>query len=135
MQFFTSDDVHPSPADPKTFTGPARVARLTTGDAHASARVYRVEFGRDARLHWHEHSGVQWLFVVDGSCRVQQWGEPARDLVAGDSVCIEAGAKHWHGAAPGRTGTHIAVNLGATTTWGEEVTEEEYKGEVSRRDL
>ncbi|MDE3153661.1 MAG: cupin domain-containing protein [Acidobacteriota bacterium] len=128
MPYFTASDLHPGPADPKTFTGTARVARLSAGDGQGSVRVYHVAFDRGARLHWHRHSGAQWLFVVEGCCRIQQWGEPPRDLVAGDSVCIEPCTRHWHGAAPGHTGTHIAVNLGATTTWEEGVTEEEYQG-------
>ena len=92
--------------------------------------MYRVDFDRDARLHWHAHNGPQWLFVVEGCCRVQKRGEPARDLVAGESVCIEADAVHWHGAAPGGTGAHIAVNLGTATTWAEGVTEKEYREPV-----
>ncbi|HVC21735.1 MAG TPA: cupin domain-containing protein [Vicinamibacterales bacterium] len=128
MQIFRLSDLHPAPADSRTFTGAARVSRLATDDERSSARVYRVAFDPGARLHWHTHSGPQWLFVLEGRCRVQVWGEPPLDLAAGDSVCIDRDEKHWHGAVPDAPGTHIAVNLGATTTWMEEVTEESYAG-------
>ncbi len=36
-------------------------------------------------------------------------------------VLIPPGEKHWHGAAPGSTGTHLAVNVNAVTEWLEEV--------------
>ena len=38
-------------------------------------------------------------------------------LAAGDLVIIEAGDEHWHGAAPGGDGVHLAINLGSDTTW------------------
>jgi 4-carboxymuconolactone decarboxylase len=41
---------------------------------------------------------------------------------------VAPGERHWHGAVPGSEGTHIAVNVNATTTWGEPVSDEEYAG-------
>jgi quercetin dioxygenase-like cupin family protein len=128
MQSFTVASMPFSPADSKTFTGTARVARLTARDESGGVRVYRVDFDRDARLHWHAHNGPQWLFVVEGCCRIQKRGEPPCDLVAGESACIHAGEEHWHGAAPGHAGAHLAVNLGTATQWGKEVGDEEYGG-------
>ena len=49
---------------------------------------------------------------------------------AGDRVFFEPGEDHWHGAAPNRFMTHIAMHeaddSGSTVTWGEHVTDEEY---------
>jgi quercetin dioxygenase-like cupin family protein len=60
--------------------------------------------------------------------RVQAVGASAQDLDAGDAVVIAPGERHWHGAAPGSAGTHIAVNVNASTTWLEPVRDEDYKG-------
>jgi quercetin dioxygenase-like cupin family protein len=46
---------------------------------------------------------------------------------AGDAVVIGPGEKHWHGAAPGRTGTHLAVNVNFTTEWLEPVSDAQYR--------
>ncbi len=90
--------------------------------------VYRVEFDSRARTHWHAHTGSQWLYVIDGRIRVQSWGQPARDLDAGDLVVIAPDEKHWHGAVPGSRGTHLAVNVNVTTQWFEAVSDDEYAG-------
>ena len=35
--------------------------------------------------------------------------------------------KHWHGAAPGHRGTHLAVNVNLKTEWLEPVGDAEYR--------
>jgi quercetin dioxygenase-like cupin family protein len=48
----------------------------------------------------------------------------------GESVFFEPGEDHWHGAAPNRFMTHIAMQevdeAGSPVTWGEHVGDEEY---------
>ena len=90
--------------------------------------LYRVEFDDGGRTNWHTHSGPQWLFIIDGRVRVQKWGELPQEVEAGDSVAIAPGEKHWHGAAPGSRGTHLAVNVNVKTEWLEPVSEEQYRG-------
>lgn len=38
-------------------------------------------------------------------------------LGPGNVVVIDEGEEHWHGAAPGGAGEHLAINLGEVTTW------------------
>ena len=38
-------------------------------------------------------------------------------LHTGDVVVVEPGEEHWHGAAPGTVGEHLAINTGGETTW------------------
>jgi quercetin dioxygenase-like cupin family protein len=48
----------------------------------------------------------------------------------GDRVNFEPGEDHWHGAAPNRFMTHLAMqevdDQSSAVTWGEHVTDEEY---------
>jgi quercetin dioxygenase-like cupin family protein len=48
----------------------------------------------------------------------------------GDSVFFEPNEDHWHGAAPTRFMTHIAMqqadDQGKVVTWGDHVSDEEY---------
>jgi quercetin dioxygenase-like cupin family protein len=124
MKFFLGESVPPQPVDAKTFTGSAHVQRLASDDAGVPVGVYRVEFDPGARTNWHIHSGPQWLLIVEGRVRVQKWGEPVREVEAGDAVVIQPGEKHWHGAASGSRGSHIAVNVNAATEWLEPVADE-----------
>ena len=132
MQIFHGDAVPFAPADVNSFTGPARTKRLAADDVGVPAHVYRVEFEEGGRTNWHTHTGPQWLFIVDGRVRVQKWGEAAREVGVGDAVVIHPGEKHWHGAAPGGRGAHIAVNVNATTDWLEAVSETDYKNAITR---
>jgi quercetin dioxygenase-like cupin family protein len=110
-----------------TFAGRAHTARLASSEDGTPLNIYRVEFDEGARTNWHIHSGPQWLLVVSGSIRVQVEGGRAVDVDRGDAVVIAPGEKHWHGAAPGARGSHLAVNINVKTTWLEAVTEEQYQ--------
>ncbi|MBI4539706.1 MAG: cupin domain-containing protein [Gemmatimonadetes bacterium] len=126
MRVFEGASIAWEQADPAHFTGRARVKRADADDPAGPAKVYRVEFEAEARTNWHAHSGPQVLLVVEGRCRVQKWGEPGREVGAGDIVYIPGNERHWHGAAPGSPMTHIALTLAAITRWLEPVSDEEY---------
>ena len=69
------------------------------------------------------------LHVVSGVGRVQLWGEPVREIRAGDTVWIAPNEKHWHGAGPNTGMIHIAMQEsldGKHVEWMEYVTDEEY---------
>ena len=85
-------------------------------------RLYRVTFGRDARTNWHVHDDFQILVGVSGTCVVVDRHGTELLLAPGDAVVIQPGEEHWHGAAPGCIGEHLAVNLGEQTTWLDPVT-------------
>jgi len=132
MRIFRDAAVVAQAADPQTFTGPASTKLLGSAEEGTPVHVYRVVFREGARTHWHYHSGPQWLFVVEGTVRIQRWGEPAVDVAAGDAINIPPGEKHWHGAAPGARGVHLAVNVDAKTTWLEAVTDDEFGGSAAK---
>ncbi len=121
MHIFEDDTLPWEPADPAHFTGQARVKRVGVVPGDDTVKVYRVAFEPGSRTDWHAHSGPQLLYVVEGRCRVQKWGAPAFDAGPGDTVCIEPGEKHWHGATPEEGTVHMAININAQTTWMEKV--------------
>ena len=72
----------------------------------------------------------QTIHVLEGVGRCQRRGGPVEVIRPGDRVFFEPGERHWHGAAPDRFMTHVAmleVDEHATSaTWGDHVSDEEY---------
>jgi quercetin dioxygenase-like cupin family protein len=124
----TSRGTRPGPAD--WFTGTVFIDEVVASTAPAHFNSARVSFAPGARTAWHTHPRGQALHVLSGVGRVQLKGEPPREIRSGDSVWIEAGEVHWHGAAPGRTMVHLAIQeadeTGSTVVWMEHVTDEDY---------
>jgi quercetin dioxygenase-like cupin family protein len=61
---------------------------------------------------------------------VQRWGGPVEEIRPGDVVWISPGEKHWHGATPTTTMTHIAVQEalnGNPVEWMEQISDEQYQ--------
>ena len=116
------------PAD--WFTGRVRIDPLFQVQPPARAAGASVTFEPGARTAWHRHPLGQTLIVTAGSGRAQRWGGPIEEIRPGDVVWFPPGEKHWHGAAPDRFMTHLAMQLadesGSPVTWGEHVTDEEY---------
>jgi len=104
-------------ADPANFVMPARMQRLVGRDDAEAVRLYRVTFEEGSRTNWHTHDGSQLLFGLSGRCVVADRAGTSLVLEPGDVVVIEAGEEHWHGAAPGTGGEHLAINTGSETTW------------------
>jgi 4-carboxymuconolactone decarboxylase len=123
--------VVPAPND--NFTGRARVERLFEARDPSCASGGTVTFEPGARTAWHSHPRGQVLIVTDGIGRVQAWGSPVEEIRAGDVVTIPAGQKHWHGASPRSTMTHIAITEhqdGTRVHWMEPVSDEQYAAVV-----
>jgi quercetin dioxygenase-like cupin family protein len=116
------------PAD--WFTGTVWIDEVVTAGAPARFKSARVSFEPGARTAWHTHPRGQALHVLSGVGRVQLKGEPPREIHSGDTVWIEAGEVHWHGAAPGRTLVHLAIQEvdehGTDVVWLQHVTDDEY---------
>jgi 4-carboxymuconolactone decarboxylase len=128
MKVFQAFDHAADPADPRNFTGRATMARIDRLSDQPTVNMYRVAFEPAARTAWHAHSGVQLLLVIEGRCRVQKEGDAVHEVGAGGAIRIEPGERHWHGAAPHTSMTHLALNIDAVTEWFEQVTDAEYAG-------
>ena len=113
------------------FTGDSFLNPLTNPEGGLFAA--NVTFEPGCRNNWHIHhateGGGQILLVTDGEGWYQEWGQPARKIVAGDVVYIPANVKHWHGAAADSWMSHVAFETPGTdcaNEWCEPVTDEEY---------
>lgn len=125
--------VQPGPTE--NFTGAVRVERLFEALDPAHATGGSVTFEPGARTAWHSHPRGQILIVTAGVGRVQQWGGAVEEIQAGDVVRIPAGEKHWHGASPQASMTHIAITEhrdGTAVQWMEKVTDEQYQSQPDR---
>ena len=118
------------PGPPEYFSGTVRIEPLFEAADPARAAGAQVTFEPSARTAWHTHPLGQTLIVTAGSGRAQRWGGPIEKIRAGDVVWFAPGEKHWHGASPATSMTHIAVHErleGKTVDWLEHVTDEQYE--------
>jgi len=119
--------VRPGPT--ANFTGNVRVEMLFEALEPSHASGGSVTFAPGARTAWHSHPRGQILIVTAGTGLVQRWGDPVQEIRAGDVVRIAGGQKHWHGAAPNASMTHIAITEhrdGSAVQWMEKVSDEQY---------
>jgi len=104
-----------------TVAAPAGLSRLSASSVH---------FTPGARTAWHTHPNGQTIFVTEGVGLTQRRGGPIEVIRPGDRVFFEPGEDHWHGAAPARFMTHIAMldvdDKGTSATWGDHVSDTEY---------
>jgi quercetin dioxygenase-like cupin family protein len=118
----------PGPAD--WFTGAVFVDSIAAPTAPSRLAAASVHFTPGARTAWHTHPFGQTIHVTEGRGLCQRRGGPIEEIRPGDSVYFEPDEDHWHGAAPDRFMTHIAMrevnDSGSPVTWGEHVTDEEY---------
>lgn len=115
------------PAD--WFTGDVRVDPLFQANDPARAFGGSVTFEPGARTAWHTHPLGQILIVTAGCGLVQGEGGPIEEIRPGDVVWIPPGEKHWHGASPTTSMTHIAIQEqldGQVVEWMEKVSDEQY---------
>jgi quercetin dioxygenase-like cupin family protein len=111
------------------FTGTVRIDPLFQANESARAAGAAVTFEPGARTAWHTHPLGQTLVVTAGFGWAQREGGPIEEIRPGDVVWFAPGEKHWHGAAPTTTMTHIAIqeNLnGKVVDWMEKVTDAQY---------
>ena len=117
MQAIKGVSIPHSEADEDNFILPASMQRLLGRNDELPVRLYRVTFGEGSRTNWHLHNDIQVLFGLSGICLVANRQGSEILLNPGDVVVIDPEEEHWHGAAPGEEGEHLAINLGTDTTW------------------
>ena len=121
-----------------TFTGSVRVSSPFQAPLPGRAAGATVTFEAYARTAWHTHPLGQTLIVTAGIGLVQQEGQPAQVIRPGDIVTIPANVRHWHGAGPGGSMTHVAIAEkldGNSVTWQSKVTDPDYQAALTSTGL
>ena len=123
-----STETTPGPSD--WFTGTVYIDTVATPSEPYRLQAASVHFTPGARTAWHTHPFGQTIYVTEGIGRCQRRDGPVEVIRPGDRVYFEPGEDHWHGAAPNRFMTHLAMvevdDAGTAATWGDHVTDEEY---------
>ncbi|EZP55478.1 (R)-mandelonitrile lyase [Delftia sp. RIT313] len=117
----------------ETFTGDVRISSPFQAPLPATAGGATVTFTARARTAWHTHPLGQTLIVTEGQGLVQQQGQPALIIRPGDVVTIPPNVRHWHGAGPSGSMTHIAIaekENGSSVAWQDKLCEQDYQAAV-----
>ncbi len=117
-------------APASNFTGTVFSDEVVVGVAPSRMRGSVVSFTPGARTAWHSHPVGQTLFCLSGAGRVQREGEQVQEIRPGDTVIIPPDVRHWHGAAPDKLFSHLAMSelndKGEGTAWFEHVSDQDY---------
>lgn len=101
----------PEPFESPNFNNPVYLGKIlsTPNEANSPEWVY-VVFPQGTYNRWHSHKTGQILIATDGVGQHQLKGGQIETLHPGDVVYCPPGVVHWHGAAPGSSFAHIAIN-------------------------
>jgi quercetin dioxygenase-like cupin family protein len=126
----TRNTTETRPGPSEWFTGTVYLDAVAEPADGSRISAYSVHFTPGARTAWHTHPKGQTIWVTEGVGLCQRRGGPVEVIRAGDRVLFEPGEDHWHGAAPDRFMTHIAMlevdEEGIPAAWGDHVSDDEY---------
>ncbi|MCB9471596.1 MAG: cupin domain-containing protein [Candidatus Obscuribacterales bacterium] len=116
------------------FTGDVRIDPLVNLDDPARVQAASVTFEPEARTAWHTHPLGQTIIVTSGCGIVQEEGQQAQIIKPGDIVWTPPEIKHWHGALPSTSMTHLVIVEklnGKAVEWMDHVNDDQYKSGCS----
>jgi len=119
----------------ESFTGKVTITGQFKREEPSRVTGAIVHFEPGARTHWHTHPCGQTLIVTEGIGWTQIEGEPKMEFYAGDILWCPAEHRHWHGATPHQSMTHIAIQEtrdGKNVTWMEKVTDAQYLADLPK---
>lgn len=126
----TKNSIETTAGPREWFTGAVHIDAVATPSVGSRLSASSVHFTPGARTAWHTHPNGQTIYVTEGAGLAQRRGGPIVVIRPGDRVFFEPGEEHWHGAAPNRFMTHLAMlevdDEGVSATWGKHVTDQEY---------
>jgi quercetin dioxygenase-like cupin family protein len=126
----TRNTTETRPGPSEWFTGAVYIDTAAAPSNGSRLSASNVHFTPGARTAWHTHPNGQTIWVTEGIGLAQRRGGPVEVIRPGDRVFFEPGEAHWHGAAPARFMTHLAMldvdDEGNPAIWGDHVTDEEY---------
>ena len=108
MKLIRVAKVAKEPQENKLFTGSVTSQVIIGKDLSENFAISQVNFGKGIRNKFHSHSIEQILIITEGEGIVATEKEEI-SVKPGDVIFIPAGEIHWHGAASGKTFSHIYV--------------------------
>jgi quercetin dioxygenase-like cupin family protein len=111
------------------FTGRVTIRGQFARDEPSRVTGAIVTFQPGARTAWHTHPLGQTLIVTDGVGWTRVEDGEIEEFAAGDILLCPRDRRHWHGATPESSMTHVAIQEimdGTNVTWMEHVTDDEY---------
>ena len=134
----TKNGVKSAAGPTEWFTGVVYIDTVAAPSDGSRLSASSVHFTPGARTAWHTHPNGQTIFVTEGVGLAQRRGGSVEIIRPGDRVFFEPGENHWHGAAPTRFMTHLAMlevdDKGNNAAWGDHVTDEEYRAAPSTKE-
>jgi quercetin dioxygenase-like cupin family protein len=134
MQITRTSSTETAPGPEDYFTGTVYIDTVAAPSGPSRVGAASVHFSPGARTAWHTQPLGQNIHVTEGVGLCQRRGGEIEVIRPGDSVFFESGEDHWHGAAPDRLMTHLAMqevdDRGSPVTWGDHVTDEEYSAPI-----
>ena len=128
MQVLRTSEIEQKERGGGLFKGRVTVQPVLDAD-NSDLRTNIINFDKGAVNVFHVHDFDQVLYVTKGEGIIATEKEEIR-IKPGDFVVISAGEKHWHGATPTTTMTHIAIQEaldGKAVDWMEQVSDEQYQ--------
>ncbi|MEA2657272.1 MAG: hypothetical protein QOI23_2637 [Chloroflexota bacterium] len=126
----TRNGIESAKGSSEWFTGDVFIDSVAAPAGASRLSASSVHFTPGARTAWHTHPNGQTIFVTEGVGLAQHHGGPIEVIRPGDRVFFEPGENHWHGAAPTRFMTHLAMldvdDKGNNAIWGTHVSDAEY---------
>lgn len=116
MRLFRAADLlsDPTPVpEPERFTGQAFSSAIQAGRP-GKVTTALIRLDPNVRGHWHTHADGQVIHVLDGAGIVGRRDAEPLVVTAGDTVWIEPGEEHFHGASADGL-AQFAFSFGAIT--------------------
>ncbi|MCW5744591.1 MAG: cupin domain-containing protein [Alphaproteobacteria bacterium] len=115
MKVLKTSDIEAKERGGGLFKGRVTVQSVLDSDDSA-LRTNLINFDEGAVNVFHTHDFDQVLYVTAGEGIIATEKEEIR-ITPGTFVVIPAGEKHWHGATPGSSFSHIAISIRGKTTF------------------
>jgi quercetin dioxygenase-like cupin family protein len=120
---------HAAKGPAANFTGNVRIETPFAAVAPGRVAGAIVTFEPGARSAWHTHPLGQVLIVISGLGWTQQEDGEVEVMRPGDVVQCPPNVRHWHGATPATSCTHVAIAEaldGKSVAWMEHVSDQQY---------
>lgn len=115
MRILKTSDIEAKERGGGLFKGRVTVQSVLDSDDSA-LRTNLINFDEGAVNVFHTHDFDQVLYVTAGEGIIATEKEEIR-ITPGTFVVIPAGEKHWHGATPNSSFSHIAISIRGKTTF------------------